>query len=468
MLPGGQIAVDSFFDIFYRIDFIGNPAGQLAGMSGSTTGTIRMATGMGPSCDGGCPPGMVCQETRTPRADGTIDVCCTCVAAPCEPDPLKQTRCRPVGCPNLQEACLPRCARYNPATGQSVASDCDCRGTFECHVDIPTPGAGQRGGGSPCTVPDAGGTVLLPPAGCGYVSPEDFHIIVNGLPAGTTIEIGPEHLQFFCRTGSSLCSLPPGTSCRQGGGSLGGEVECFDSSLQMNMNGTGGLVYNRMVTMQLECETHVAPRMPGQPVQSFDTDMFRLQGQLPIGDPDFDLLKITAGTGFGMPSPGHTTLTRLPGGANWAVDSFFDIFYEIEFQGAPGGPFAGMSGSTTGTIRMATGTGPSCIGGCPPGYVCHQSRLPLPDGTIQVCCDCVRPCQCKGDVSGNCIINAGDIAGFIKCLLQIPQPFPVPPPCDCADIDGDGDVDMADLNQFVGLLLAVPKVPCPTGCIPGP
>jgi hypothetical protein len=79
-----------------------------------------------------------------------------------------------------------------------------------------------------------------------------------------------------------------------------------------------------------------------------------IQGQLPPGDPDFDLLRITAGSSFGMPSPGHTTLTQLPG-SNWSVDSFFDITYRIDFIGAPGGPFGGMSGSTTGTIRMQCG-----------------------------------------------------------------------------------------------------------------
>ena len=84
---------------------------------------------------------------------------------------------------------------------------------------------------------------------------------------------------------------------------------------------------------------------------TFDTDMTRLQGELPPGDPDFDLLRIVAGTGNGMPSPGHTTLTQLPNG-NWNIDSFFDITYRIDFVGAPGGPYAGQSGSTTGTIRM--------------------------------------------------------------------------------------------------------------------
>ena len=72
---------------------------------------------------------------------------------------------------------------------------------------------------------------------------------------------------------------------------------------------------------------------------------------MPPGDPDFDLLRITAGNGFGLPSPGHTTLTQQPGG-NWNVDSFFDITYRIDFVGAPGGSLAGQSDSQVGTVRL--------------------------------------------------------------------------------------------------------------------
>ncbi len=244
-LANGNWNVDSFFDIEYRIDFIGHPGGPLGGMSGSTTGTIRM-------------------------------------------------------------------------------------------------GAGVPGTPPPCTVVDNGsGTANLPPAGCDYVSPEDLHMMINGLPPGTVINVAAEHGRFF-----NVQHTP--------GGPLGGEIEQYGSGLTLNMQGTGDLAgFNRLINMQPQCQTFTGPRQPGQPMQSFNTQMNAIQGQI-TGDPDFDLLRVTAGNAFGMPSPGHTTLTRQPNGM-WNVDSFFDIEYRIDFIGAPGGPLGGHSGSTTGTIRMATG-----------------------------------------------------------------------------------------------------------------
>ena len=194
-----------------------------------------------------------------------------------------------------------------------------------------------------CSLPDNGaGSADLPPVGCAYDGAGNVFKIIDGLPVGT-------ELHSVCLWQDFVGIL------RAPGGPLGGEVENYQATMPWNMAGTGTLLgYNRSLAMQITCETHTAPRVPGQPVQSFDTDMFRIQGQLPIGDPDFDLLRISAGTGFNMPSPGHTTLTTVPGPV-WNVDSFFDIEYRIDFIGAPGGPLAGRSGSTTATIRMQTG-----------------------------------------------------------------------------------------------------------------
>src|SRR6185295_13874181 len=97
------------------------------------------------------------------------------------------------------------------------------------------------------------------------------------------------------------------------------------------------------------CSSDAGPRIPFTPLQSFPMELTHLQGQIPIGDPDFDLLRITAGSAFGMPSPGHTTLVQQAG--QWSVDSFFDITHRIDYIGHPGGPFGGYSNSQTESLQ---------------------------------------------------------------------------------------------------------------------
>jgi hypothetical protein len=206
-----------------------------------------------------------------------------------------------------------------------------------------------------CEMPDnGGGTADHPPSCPGhYVG----HLnVIDGLPPGATLQI------------PALLAAPGGFSSlvQVPGGTLGGNQETWQTTMMWQMNGTGVYSgYNRLVMMPISAgESHSAPRMAFSPLQSFNTVLYLMQGQLPPGDPDFDLLRITAGTGFGMPSPGHTTLTAAGGG--WAVDSFFDITYRIDFIGAPGGPFSGMSGSTTGTYRFE---------------MCHVEPTPVRAGT---------------------------------------------------------------------------------------
>ncbi|MHC4525400.1 MAG: hypothetical protein ACYSU8_07685, partial [Planctomycetota bacterium] len=44
-LPSGDFAVDSFFDVSYRIEFTGAPGGTLDGLSGTSTGTVTIQQG---------------------------------------------------------------------------------------------------------------------------------------------------------------------------------------------------------------------------------------------------------------------------------------------------------------------------------------------------------------------------------------------------------------------------------------
>jgi len=217
----------------------------------------------------------------------------------------------------------------------------------------------------PCVVTDNGsGTVTLPPAGCDYLSPTEVHVIIDGLPPNTTIELAPIHKDFICYEVLTCTILVGPGDCEAAGGSLGGNGDCFVSTLEFELTGTGDLAgFSRTLSIPADVEIHTGPRNPGDPVQTFPTEMVSLQGSL-SGDPDFQSLQITAGSAFGLSSPGSTTLTDL-GDGTFNVDSFFDITYEISFVGAVGGALAGYSGTTTGgTLTMGAGVsaGPSVPG----------------------------------------------------------------------------------------------------------
>jgi len=196
----------------------------------------------------------------------------------------------------------------------------------------------------PCNVPDHGtGTVTLPPAGCEYLSDSQVHEIINGLPPGTTIELAPIHKDFICEK-TGVCDVP--------GGPLGGDTESFTSTGVFQLTGTGALAgWHRLLTVPLSVQIATAPRTPGAPVQSFRTDMQRIQGAIGSGDPDFSTFEIVGGTLNGFPSPGSTTLTRQSDGS-FNVDSSFNVGFVIRFVGSSDGKLAGFGGTTQGQVVM--------------------------------------------------------------------------------------------------------------------
>ena len=198
-----------------------------------------------------------------------------------------------------------------------------------------------------CVEPNDGtGTVSLPPLGCSSLTPRDPLKIVDGLPKGTALELEALLYEVVCTGRGAVCGTP--------GGNLGGEREEFDATLRLYVKGTGFKGgFRRILRIPVSVITDSGPRTPGDPIQSFPTDMFSLLGGLPPGDPDFAVLSITAGSANALPSPGHTTLQNL-GDGTFQVDSFFDITYEIGFVGMPGGALDGMSGTTTASARMET------------------------------------------------------------------------------------------------------------------
>jgi len=204
----------------------------------------------------------------------------------------------------------------------------------------------------PCIVPETSGTVVLPPDGCDYLSPSDVHMIIDGLPVPSTIEVALIHKDFICAYAG--CGTP--FVCNEADNTIfiGGEKECYETMLELDMTGTVALAgFTKSVTIPAFMETHTDVR-PAGPLQVFDAEMTSLFGQL-VGDPDFSQLTIVAGQNQGQPpSTGQVTLTQVPGGF-FNVESFFDVNYEISFQGNPAGPLAGLAGTTSGVLRMGTG-----------------------------------------------------------------------------------------------------------------
>ena len=362
-LPSGDFAVDSFFDITYQIQFEGCPGSVLADYAGTTQATIRMETGA---------------EPCGPLEDGS--------------------GCRDNGCMDPRQLCKPSSVNFDPVTGQVIVLECDCRNPDECYVNS------SESHGYGCPAPDNGtGTITMPPMDCEFTSPDETFEIIEGLPPGTTIELNGTLKEFICCDGPDsckLCSLSLAAGqCETTGGTLGGNGHCFEADLDMVVNGTGSLAgFDRQFVVKVFGEVHTGPRNPGDPVQTFPNEMFRLNGEL-FGDPDFCEFIITGGTDYGLPGPGQTTLTQLPSG-DFAVDSFFDITYQIQFQGCPGSPLADYAGTTTATLRMQTGDEfilPGCSGGCPPCEICYETITPNPDGTFNIECECVPDADLNKD-----------------------------------------------------------------------
>jgi hypothetical protein len=149
--------VDSFFDITYRIDFVGAPGGQLAGMSGSTTGTIRMRAG-----GGGCQHTPVSCDDQNPC---TVDSCDP-ASGVCEYAPIPTSEVGTIGFSNqttMGWSPTPDASHWNTYRGTIPSNHMGSRppGAQYDHTCFESDDANGDG---PTTATDAG----IPPVGQGF------------------------------------------------------------------------------------------------------------------------------------------------------------------------------------------------------------------------------------------------------------------------------------------------------------
>lgn len=140
-----------------------------------------------------------------------------------------------------------------------------------------------------------------------------------------------------------------------GGQFPAGDRQSSSATVQVHLFGVGtagGWTRTLLVPMTCTIDSDVRPY--GANVQSFANGIFAMHGQI-SGDPDFNQLSFYAGANFGLPGPGHTTLTRLLPGGNWNVDSFFDMTFRIDFFGTSFGVLHGQSGSQIRTAHLQIG-----------------------------------------------------------------------------------------------------------------
>ncbi len=526
---GFDYSVESFFDITYRIDFIGAPAGSLAGMSGSTTDQIRLYQG--------CPrwrpgdahkmhfpqhpdekgwdvlatwPHRLADDWTSSETGPVKDLHFWGSFLNGQREPIKRFYLEiysdvPAGvdlpyshpgtllwADTVEEYVMTPLTPgvfegwYDPFAPGYLMSDhneywqydvllepvkwfSQTVGTvywLSISAELADTTAGRRWGwkstldhynddgvyrplppAGTCVAPDNGFGTATQPAICPFDN-NDLMYMIDGLPPLSTVEFTSE-----IHSIGGVVETP--------GGGLGGTQSQFFAQLQLKMNGTGAYFgYTRTVNMLLPNNMiHTAPRAPFTSPQSFATDLIFTQGQI-TGDPDFDLLRITAGTGFGMPSPGNTTLTQA--GAQWNVQSFFDITYRIDFVGASTGPFAGRSGSTTGTARIRQG-GPIVL--LNPWIDLHEPPVfttsldlsfVITGGTGGCCVGTTGNVDCDPANS----VDIGDLTTLIDNLFVSFTPLCCVAEANC---DGIGGVDIGDLTALIdNLFLSFTPLPsCP-------
>jgi hypothetical protein len=205
---------------------------------------------------------------------------------------------------------------------------------------------------------------------------------------------------------------------------LGGDTQQSQADLQVHLHGTGTLSgWDLHVPIRVDCRIDASPRPYFAPEQSFQIELFSLQGNA-MPNPDFSMLKISAGDLFGLPSPGHVRLLKQDDGT-WAVDFSDNVNYRIDYIGAPGSPIDGHSGTQAATQPIQIGTP---FNDCPLGDMNLDRLLDGRDMAQYVAVLIDGPSNprfCSVDANKNGIADPQDVQRFVAALTQWPTPAPV-------------------------------------------
>lgn len=133
------------------------------------------------------------------------------------------------------------------------------------------------------------------------------------------------------------------------GGILNGKIEIGDSVVTFDVTGGGTLAgFHHVFTMPAKFQVDSAPHRPGAEIDTFETNMVRIEGE---GSDDlFESIRLVGGTANGYPSPGQMSL--ISKGDEVIVDSFFNVGFRLEMKGAKGGAFDGLDNTVEGNVTM--------------------------------------------------------------------------------------------------------------------
>lgn len=173
----------------------------------------------------------------------------------------------------------------------------------------------------------------------GYDSDDEYHAKLQNLTDPQAIaELKAKHHQLVITD-------------ELNGGILNGQIEIGNSVVTFELTGGGSLEgFHHTITMPASFEVHSAPHHPGTEIDTFKTNMYRIEGTA-RGDGVFESVRLVGGTGNGYPSPGQMSIISK-GDDEVLVDSFFNVGFRLEITGAAGGPLAGVQDAVIGSVTM--------------------------------------------------------------------------------------------------------------------